>query len=85
MATAIGNKILEGRINKKFSDIQSETGTQIHTAVQKNNTVTTAYDYNLSVTSINAKLKNLTLTISWQDRGQTRTLTLQTLVFKKTE
>lgn len=85
VATAIGNKILEGRINKKFSDIQSETGTQIHTAVQKNNTVTTAYDYNLSVTSINAKLKNLTLTISWQDRGQTRTLTLQTLVFKKTE
>jgi len=85
VATAIGNKILEDNINKKFSEIQSETGVQVHTAIQKSKTISTVYKYNLSVSSVNDKLKNLTLVISWQDRGQTRTLTLQTLVFKKTE
>ncbi|MCD4782706.1 MAG: hypothetical protein K8T10_02630 [Candidatus Eremiobacteraeota bacterium] len=85
VATALGNKILEERINKKFSDIQTETGTQTHTIIQRNNSVSTAYDYNLSVTSLNDKLKNLTLVMSWQDRNQPRTLTLQTIVFKKTE
>jgi len=83
VATSIADEILETQLSENFDDIKTMSGTMDYTAVRNDKNVTTTYEYDLRVTSINAKLKNLTLTVSWMDGNKPRNLKIQTLTAKK--
>lgn len=82
-ATAIADQVLEKATRQDFTSIVNSSGSEIHTLVYNNTQTSIVYNYKLTVTSINAKLKNVTVTVTWLDRNKTRELKVQTLVFNQ--
>jgi type II secretory pathway pseudopilin PulG len=81
LAASVGTRLLERARAKGFQEIEPESGTSTVTLISNGRTRTEDFLYNLSVSSVDDDLKNLTLTIRKKDSGTSDSMVIETRVF----
>jgi hypothetical protein len=83
VATAVGQSVLEEARALPFDSLASAQGTRSITYRVQGQDRTMMMAYSLVVASVGAGLKDLTLTVTWGEKGGSRSVVLETLVFRE--
>lgn len=79
LASTLARNKLEGLRTMNFDSILSFSGTSIYSGVKNGVNYAQDFSYNITVSSLNSNLKDILITVTWEEAKMNKTFKLESL------